>query len=221
MTQDKKTGKFRLVLDIELSPGADRVGLSAALLRSIRSFIPGIKVEAVPNASPEHADVKAFDRRYLIPNSTRPAWLDPAAAEFRHKFIQEEVDELLEAYDQRDMAKYFDALLDLVWVAHGTATMMGLPWQAGWQEVVRANMSKERATGPDDPRSKRKSALDVVKPDGWREPDHSQSLWAHEAEGGFYPTLDTEFCAQATLNALGRGEQPSNRFEPNNGRWSE
>ena len=40
-------------------------------------------------------------------------------------------------------------------------------------EVQRANMQKERSIGENDPRSKRASSLDVIKPTGWVPPDVS------------------------------------------------
>lgn len=48
---------------------------------------------------------------------------------------------------------------------------LGLPWHDLFDEVQRANITKERATGTDDPRSKRGSAWDIVKPEGWTPPD--------------------------------------------------
>jgi predicted HAD superfamily Cof-like phosphohydrolase len=62
-----------------------------------------------------------------------------------------------------------DALVDIVYVAMGTAYMMGLPWQQLWDEVQRSNMDKVRAS--DASQSKRKNSLDVVKPQGWVGPD--------------------------------------------------
>ena len=64
----------------------------------------------------------------------------------------------------------FDALLDLVYVAMGTAHLLGYPWQEGWDAVQKANMEKVRAA-KDGSDSKRASAWDVVKPKGWRAPD--------------------------------------------------
>lgn len=69
-----------------------------------------------------------------------------------------------------------DALVDLAWVAMGTAHFQSLPFDAGWDEVRRANLEKVRATGADDPRGKRGAALDVVKPAGWRPPNHARLL---------------------------------------------
>lgn len=99
--------------------------------------------------------------------------------DFRDDFMREELNEFMEGYDERDHAKMFDALIDLVYVAMGTAHLLGYPWQAGWNRVQEANMRKERATSED--MSKRRSTLDVVKPPGWTPPDIEGLL----AEYGF------------------------------------
>lgn len=90
---------------------------------------------------------------------------------FRASFMREELSEFQDAVALGNQAKAFDALIDLVYVAMGTAHLMGLPWQMGWSLVQRANLAKARATGADDPRSVRGHALDVVKPEGWQAPD--------------------------------------------------
>lgn len=69
-----------------------------------------------------------------------------------------------------DHAKAFDALIDLVYVALGTAHLFGYPWLQGWNAVQRANMSKVRAQA-DGSDSLRNSSFDVVKPPGWAPPD--------------------------------------------------
>lgn len=71
----------------------------------------------------------------------------------------------------QDLPKIADALVDLVYVALGTAQLHRLPWARLFMAVHRANMRKERAAGTDDPRSTRPYALNVVKPAGWRPPD--------------------------------------------------
>lgn len=100
-----------------------------------------------------------------------PEVLDHDTFLFRYQFLAEELHELLEAHRDRDLARVADSLADLVYVALGTAHLCGLPFDEVFEEVQRANMAKERATGPRDPRSRRGSALDVVKPEGWRPPD--------------------------------------------------
>ena len=131
-------------------------------------------------------DVGDFHRRFRVPEAPVFAMLDPAAQRFRQEFMQEELDEFRDACVAGDLQKAFDALLDLEYVLLGTARMMGLAyvWQAGWDEVQRANMTKERAAA-DGGNSKRGSGLDVVKPAGWRGPDHGRIVG-----DGPWPTFD-------------------------------
>lgn len=131
-------------------------------------------VVPTPRVYTELADVRAFHEKFAVPMATEPSFLDVEAADFRQRFMQEELDEFKEAVDQGDMLLAGDALVDLVYVVLGTALMMGLPWSAMWNEVQRANMAKERASSAGQ--SKRGSALDVVKPAGWTPPDHSQFI---------------------------------------------
>lgn len=126
-------------------------------------------------------DVGEFHEKFDLPfvrevmlESPRPSW-DHELLEFRTKFMQEELDEFTEAVEDHDHAKAFDALLDLVYVAMGTAHIQGYPWQAGWSEVQRANMKKVRAAA-DGSDSKRGSKWDVVKPPGWEPPDITSVL---------------------------------------------
>lgn len=89
---------------------------------------------------------------------------------FRKKFLEEELAEFAEGLDEQDIAKMADALVDLVYVALGTAHFLGIPWQALWDDVQAANMRKIRAQ-IDGSDSKRGSKFDVVKPDGWVAPN--------------------------------------------------
>jgi predicted HAD superfamily Cof-like phosphohydrolase len=91
--------------------------------------------------------------------------------EFRIQFLLEEVLEYKEAVEEGNLEKAFDSLIDLVYVAIGTAYLQGLPFVEGWERVHRANMAKVRAERPSD--SARGTAYDVVKPAGWVAPDLS------------------------------------------------
>jgi predicted HAD superfamily Cof-like phosphohydrolase len=122
----------------------------------------------------ERRDVLAFHQKFNVPMSREPAFLNEAAFNFRVKFMQEELDEFREGHMLGDMHEAADALVDLAYVLHGTALMMGLPWPRLWDEVQRANMAKVRAKHAGE--SKRGSALDVVKPEGWIAPDHTAAL---------------------------------------------
>lgn len=78
-----------------------------------------------------------------------------------------------------------DGLIDLVYVALGTAHLHGFPWDALFDEVQRANMSKVRATHAEQ--SRRKSTLDVVKPEGFQPPDIVGVLLANGWQGPQLP----------------------------------
>lgn len=94
----------------------------------------------------------------------------------RIQMMVEELREMVDHARNGDMAGVFDSLIDLVYFAHGTAAMMGLPWQLGWDEVQNANMAKIRVQSHEE--SIRKNKLDVVKPAGWQPPDLHRILFA-------------------------------------------
>lgn len=124
-------------------------------------------------------DVGDFHQKFELPHlgdGRLPHLLAPDVYEFRRKFLYEEMRELEEAYASGDLAKFFDALMDLTYVAYGTAHLAALPWSLGWAEVQRANMSKVRASSANDPRSTRGHHLDVIKPPGFTPPDVSGIL---------------------------------------------
>jgi dCMP deaminase len=118
-----------------------------------------------------YEDVCDFHAKFDLPRGGLPRALDLETFNFRVKFLAEEMGELRQSSWAGDVAGMADALVDIVYVALGTAAMMGVPFDECWREVHAANMRKVRANGADDERSKRKNALDVVKPEGWKPPD--------------------------------------------------
>lgn len=95
---------------------------------------------------------------------TKPHMLNIDDQRRRLVHILEEVDELKESFVDCDLVGAADALVDLVYVAMGTAYEMGLPFDELWRIVHHANMSKRRGM------SKRGFAFDLVKPEGWVDP---------------------------------------------------
>ncbi len=118
-------------------------------------------------------NVAEFHEKFGLPLGTDDQLMqDPATQEFRIKFLQEELDELKKALATGDKVGAFDALLDLVYVAYGTALFAGIDasqWHAGMHAVHSANMAKVRVAKAED--SKRGSAFDVKKPAGWVGPE--------------------------------------------------
>jgi predicted HAD superfamily Cof-like phosphohydrolase len=131
-------------------------------------------------------DVLAFQYKFgVLPQKGVPHFPSDDVIEFRKKFLQEELDEFKTACAEGNMEKAIDALLDLSYVINGTALLFGITpecWNECWDEVQRANMTKVRANSAADSRSKRGHSLDVVKPEGWRGPNHLPILQRHGYE---------------------------------------
>lgn len=127
-----------------------------------------------PIASKMVTDLMQFHSKFGLDAATTPSIREHSLMKFRLDFLKEELNEILEGYEEQDLEKVADGLVDLVYVAIGTAELMGLPWDQLWDEVQKANMAKERALKTTD--SKRGSAFDVVKPEGWQPPNLQQHL---------------------------------------------
>ncbi len=123
-----------------------------------------------------HYDVGEFHEKFGLRNTNdemsygpRPDYATKELMEFRLKFLEEELEEFRKALEAGDDAEMADALVDLIYVASGTAHLKGYPMVELWDDVQRANMEKQRAL-EDGSNSKRGSSFDVVKPEGWRPP---------------------------------------------------
>lgn len=140
--------------------------------------------------SKEFADVGQFLTKFGMLQFDTPGHLSAGKLKERIELLQEELDEFIEAagfkwspghgyveYDPIDnpgaqhLGNQADALVDLVYIALGTAHMLGLPWDWLWDDVQRANMAKVRGVKPG-----RDHAVDVIKPDGWLGPQTNRIL---------------------------------------------
>lgn len=113
----------------------------------------------------------------LLPRKVGPHRLDVDLFNLRRNHMIEELEEFRLAWAKEDLPGQADALVDLVYVALGTAVIMGLPFDHLWAEVHDANMRKERATHAGQ--SKRRHSFDVIKPPGWTPPNIEQILKDH------------------------------------------
>jgi len=116
-------------------------------------------------------DVHDFHQKFGLVDAyaSTPSINNKELMEFRAKFLVEEAEEFAEAIRENHLVKAFDALIDIVYVALGTALMMNVPWLKGWQAVHFANMQKVRVLRKEQ--SGRRSQYDVVKPSGWISPE--------------------------------------------------
>lgn len=112
----------------------------------------------------QYKDVKKFHEKFGLLVGRKPQRLTARKMKERIEFLQEELDELKSAVESDNFPEQADALVDIVYVALGTAVMMGLPWKELWDDVQRANMAKVRGI------TKRGHAVDCAKPYGWIPP---------------------------------------------------
>ena len=130
-------------------------------------------------------DVCQFHEKFGLGYAGDPRPLPDEVLELRLKLHNEECNEYVDASAALEsidhyanpkeayveyMAEALDAMVDLVYVALGTAALHGFDFNTAWRRVHSANMRKVRAERAEQ--SKRGSSFDVVKPAGWVAPDH-------------------------------------------------
>ena len=65
----------------------------------------------------------------------------------RHDLIKEELDELKEAIDNKDIKEVADALTDILYVTYGAGHAFGINLDMCFEEVQNSNMSKLGSDG--------------------------------------------------------------------------
>ena len=90
--------------------------------------------------------------------------------QFRISMMQEELDETKKAYEDKNEEEIVDGIIDLCVFAIGTLEVFGVDANKAWDEVYRANMSKE--VGIKEGRPNPLGLPDLVKPKGWQGPTH-------------------------------------------------
>ena len=127
-----------------------------------------------------HADVSNFElvgdfmEAFGQKVEVDPTWPDFNTRELRLELIQEELDELAQAVDDRDMIQIADALTDLLYVVYGAGHAFGIDLDECFQEVHSSNMSK---LGPNGKPIHREDGK-VMKGPGFFEPDLENILGA-------------------------------------------
>jgi predicted HAD superfamily Cof-like phosphohydrolase len=119
-------------------------------------------------------DVIDFHRKFSIQYDGPPrnlAEVDPDLAEFRESRLYDEFLEIKDAIIGDDMEAYLDGLVDLIYIALGTAHLCGWDFNEAWRRVHAKNMAKMRAESAEA--SQYKHNCDIVKPPGWTPPDLS------------------------------------------------
>lgn len=135
-----------------------------SLFQDIEDFHHKFGLEYKGKARNLPADLEKFRTMFLGEELAEYITVNP----IDHRFITDAVDSCLEDTVRPPLEKQFDALIDLVYVALGTAYLQGFDFDEGWRRVHECNMKKVRALKASD--SARGSTQDVVKPKGWTPP---------------------------------------------------
>tara|TARA_R100001244_G_scaffold110477_1_gene81661 strand:- start:17 stop:616 length:600 start_codon:yes stop_codon:yes gene_type:complete len=130
------------------------------------------KISTLLNRTDLINDIDRFHKKFGFEKTDKPDIPDdPELVNFRTSFLLEELAEYSQAITKKDTAGALDALVDIVYIALGTAWLFNLPFERAWKEVQRANMEKIRAK---DTTGKRGTKFDVIKPKNWKPPNIDQ-----------------------------------------------
>ncbi|MCG7944962.1 MAG: nucleoside triphosphate pyrophosphohydrolase family protein [Candidatus Thiodiazotropha taylori] len=91
----------------------------------------------------------------------------------RMRMLTEEFAETMNAYLQGDEEEMIDGLIDLCVIAIGTLDIANVDPNHAWDEIYRANTSKDVGVKPNRPNPL--GLPDLIKPEGWKGPDHSDN----------------------------------------------
>lgn len=165
---------------------------------------------AIKGQDHEMQDLGEFNRRYgLLDFQDNPGFLSARLHAERFRYLLEEATEFRDGQTLELMA---DALIDVVYIAKGTARMMGLPWEELWADVQGANMRKEPASTARSPR-------DVVKPLGWVPPNGRLILEDYGAMYSIIKLEDLSPFVHADFRDYPEFKDPSVTAETSVSRW--
>ena len=91
--------------------------------------------------------VKVFMETFGQEVKEKTEFPDSKTAELRYNLIKEELDELRDAIDQKDIIEIADALTDILYVTYGAGHAFGIDLDKCFTEVQKSNMSKLGSDG--------------------------------------------------------------------------
>ena len=90
--------------------------------------------------------VKKFMETFGQEIKEKASFPDDKITSLRYSLIKEELEELKEAMDNKDIKEVADALTDILYVTYGAGHAFGINLDKCFEEVQKSNMSK---LGPD------------------------------------------------------------------------
>ena len=86
--------------------------------------------------------VKTFMETFGQEVKIKPSFSTDKINSLRYNLIKEELDELKEALDNKDLLEVADALTDILYVTYGAGHAFGIDLDKCFEEVQNSNMSK-------------------------------------------------------------------------------
>ena len=86
--------------------------------------------------------VKKFMETFGQEIKEKASFPDDKITSLRYDLIEEELNELKEAIDKKDIKEVADALTDILYVTYGAGHAFGIDLDKCFEEVQRSNMSK-------------------------------------------------------------------------------
>ena len=87
-------------------------------------------------------EVKKFMKTFGQIVETKPQFPNEKTTQLRLDLIKEELNELNQAVETKDLKEVADALTDILYVTYGAGCAFGIDLDKCFKEVQRANMSK-------------------------------------------------------------------------------
>tara|TARA_B100000900_G_C20554902_1_gene706349 strand:- start:427 stop:810 length:384 start_codon:yes stop_codon:yes gene_type:complete len=116
--------------------------------------------------------VRDFMKTFGQEVKTEPELPDKETAKLRIELIVEELNELIDANEDKDLIGIADALTDILYVTYGAGHAFGIDLDSCFREVQRSNMSKLGEDGKPIYREDGK----VLKGPNYSEPDLKKTL---------------------------------------------
>jgi predicted HAD superfamily Cof-like phosphohydrolase len=86
--------------------------------------------------------VKTFMETFGQEVKTKPSFSTDKINRLRYDLIKEELEELKEAMENKDLLEVTDALTDILYVTYGAGHAFGINLDKCFEEVQKSNMSK-------------------------------------------------------------------------------
>ena len=86
--------------------------------------------------------VKTFMQTFGQDVKFKPSFSTEKINDLRYSLIQEELDELKQAIENKDLLEVADALTDILYVTYGAGHAFGIDLDSCFEEVQNSNMSK-------------------------------------------------------------------------------